>query len=149
MQNETIINMNIHRNQLNFFVSVSLALFVFSCASKRDSAHDNEGESEWREMDEFHMIMAETFHPFRDSANLDPVRSRASELMTAADQWASAPLPEKVDNREMREKLQQLKSEATTLAESVRSADDNVIGEQLTKVHDTFHAIQDGWYRRE
>lgn len=97
-------------------------------------------------MDDFHMIMAETFHPYKDSSDLDPVKRRAAELMSSADQWASSPLPEKVDNAAVRSKLQQLKTEAATLAEQVRSADDNVIGEQLTKLHDTFHELQEAWY---
>ena len=130
------------------------AFLIFSCASKKDATRDPQDglrggdESVWKEMDEFHMIMAETFHPYKDSANLEPVKSRAFELMTAAGQWASAPLPEKVDNAEIRSRLGQLKSQATTLAESVRLENDNVIAEQLNKLHDTFHAIQEVWYEQ-
>ena len=97
-------------------------------------------------MDDFHLIMAETFHPYKDSSNLDPVKRRAAELMASADRWASSDLPEKVDNDEVKGKLTQLKAEAATLAEQVRSADDNVIGEQLTRLHDTFHELQEAWY---
>jgi hypothetical protein len=97
-------------------------------------------------MDNFHMIMAETFHPYKDSANLEPARTRATELLAAADQWVTAPIPEKVNNDHVRSKLLQLKSEAATLAESVKSSDDNVIADHLTKLHDTFHAIQEAWY---
>ena len=125
------------------------ALFLFSCASKKDDAHDHhtgEGQNAWKEMDDFHMIMAETFHPYKDSANLEPVKTRAAELMNAADLWASATLPSRVDNETVKSKLLQLKSEAAALAESVKSADDNVIGDQLTKLHDTFHEIQEAWY---
>jgi len=127
-------------------------LIVAACENKKEEARDHNynhtghDESSWREMDEFHMIMAETFHPYKDSTNLEPVKRRASELMTAASQWASATLPEKVDSEEVRDKLERLRSEAALLAESVRSADDNVIGEQLTQLHDTFHEIQEVWY---
>lgn len=124
--------------------------FLFSCASKKDDHHENnaqgQGENIWEEMDEFHMIMAETFHPYKDSSNLEPVKTRAAELMTAANQWASAKLPPKVDNDEMKSKLEKLKAEAAVLAESVKSADDNVIAKQLTTLHDTFHEIQEAWY---
>ena len=125
-----------------------LVLFLLSCAGKKDDrhAHHHEDEEVWQEMDDFHMVMAETFHPYKDSTNLEPAKTRASELMTAADQWAAATLPKRVDNDEVRSKLRQLKSQAATLAESVRSADDNVIGDQLTRLHDTFHEIQEAWY---
>jgi len=126
-------------------------VFIFSCTARKEEAHDHQqeqagDESDWKEMDEFHIIMAETFHPYKDSSNLEPVKSRAAELASAAGEWSSATLPEKVDNDEIRSKLEQLKSETGKLAEDVRTADDNVIAAQLTKVHDTFHEIQEAWY---
>lgn len=124
-----------------------MVLFVFACGSKTDEGHHAAGdESVWKEMDDFHTIMAETFHPYKDSANLEPVKSKASELLSAADHWADSPLPAKVDNEHVKAKLGQLKSEAATLVESTRSADDNVVAENLTKLHDTFHEIQEAWY---
>lgn len=131
---------------------VLMVVFITAaaCASKsqegndRHDAHHEAGV--WQEMDAFHIIMAETFHPYKDSANLEPVRRRAAELMQEADAWASTKLPDPVDNAEVKAKLQQLKAEAATLAESVKSADDNVIGEHLTQVHNTFHEIQEAWY---
>jgi hypothetical protein len=132
-------------------ILVSMTLFILSCASKKDDSHGHEhhgaeGEDVWKEMDDFHMIMVETFHPYKDSSNLEPAKARAAELMTAADEWASATLPERVDNADVRSKLEKLKSEAAALAEGVKSADDNVIGEQLTRLHHTFHEIQEAWY---
>ena len=127
-----------------------LMLTFASCASKKDQDHGlHHDASTWEEMDDFHIIMAESFHPFKDSANLEPARARASTLMTAASDWASAPLPESVNNETMRSRLAQLKEQAATLAESVRSEDDNEIGEQLTKLHDTFHEIEEAWYKRD
>lgn len=127
-----------------------LSLFIVtSCASKKDESFDHpheEAETDWKEMDAFHLVMAETFHPYKDSSNLEPAKSRAAELMDAADRWASAELPAKVDNPEVKEKLQQLKSQVATLAGSVRTADEDMIAEQLTQVHDTFHEIQEAWY---
>lgn len=131
-----------------------LTFILTDCATKREDGradghaenHAPDDEHVWQEMDDFHLIMAETFHPYKDSSNLDPVKRRAAELMSSADKWASSPLPEKVDNAEVRSKLVKLKTEATTLAEQVRSADDNVIGEQLTRLHDTFHELQEAWY---
>lgn len=130
-------------------VFVILTLITLACASKKEEAHDHDAAKDqtvWKEMDTFHMVMAETFHPFKDSANLEPVKMRATELAVAADEWVAAPLPEKVDNDEIKSKLEKLKSEATTLAETVKSADDNVIADQLTKLHDTFHELQEAWY---
>lgn len=125
-----------------------VVLLLSACAGKKEDAHGHAAgeEGDWKEMDEFHMIMAETFHPYKDSSNLDPAKARAAELATAAGKWAGAALPGKVDNDEIRSKLQRLKSETEALSERVRTADDNIIAEQLTKVHDTFHEIQEAWY---
>lgn len=132
---------------VTFFV---FALAMLSCASKTeqgdDDRHGSHHQGVWKEMDEFHLVMAETFHPYKDSADLEPAKTRSGELLAAADKWADAPLPEKVDRQEVREQLKQLKAEVATLNSHVRSADDNLIAEQLTRVHDTFHAIQEAWY---
>ena len=131
-------------------IYILVAVSMFSCGNTRQETHEHLEEetdqSDWKEMDEFHLIMAETFHPYKDSSNLEPAKTRARELASAADRWSSAALPEKVDKEEIKSKLQQLRSETETLAENVRTADDNVIGEQLTRVHDTFHEIQEAWY---
>lgn len=129
--------------------AVILTLIIFACTGKKEALHDHgayNDETVWKEMDTFHMIMAETFHPFKDSANLEPVKTRATELVEAANEWVAAPLPEKVDNDEVKSKLKKLKTEATTLANTVMSADDNIIADQLTQLHDTFHELQDTWY---
>ena len=126
-----------------------LILVISSCASKKDHDHSglqNADDSTWEQLDSFHMLMAESFHPFRDSANLEPVRSRASAMMAAAGDWASAPLPPKVDNDTMRSRLEKLRDQAATLAQTVKSQDDDTIGEELTRLHDTFHEIEHAWY---
>jgi hypothetical protein len=123
-------------------IMMTLIVVLFAkCGSKKEDT-----TTEWKEMDEFHMVMAETFHPFKDSADLAPVKSKASELVAAADKWSIAPLPEKVDNDDMKSLIQQLKSEAEALEDVVQTGNDTEIGEQLTKLHDLFHKIQEGWY---
>jgi hypothetical protein len=97
-------------------------------------------------MDEFHMIMAESFHPFRDSADLAPARANADSLVAAAERWLNSPLPEKVNNDGVKEKLQHLKEEADAFAIISKTDDQKAIGESLTKLHDLFHGLQEEWY---
>lgn len=141
----------INRKSFSQIMFVMLVLILIGCASKKEEGHDHgdahvEDQSVWEPMDAFHMVMAETFHPFKDSANLEPVKSRAAELVREANKWVDAPLPEKVDTDQVKATLQKLKEEAITLAESVKTADDNVIGDQLSQLHDTFHELQEAWY---
>lgn len=144
-----------NKKLLNVLMVLALAVFALACGAKKEDDHDHEHEAatgdekEWKQMDDFHMVMAETFHPFKDSANLEPVKTRAGELASSAESWSKSDLPEKVDNDEMKGKLDRLRTETSTLASTVSSGDDKVIGEQLTKVHDLFHEIQEAWYGGE
>ena len=137
--------------QLRTLLLISIAVAAVACATKKEEDHA-EGEAdqkEWKEMDDFHMVMAETLHPYKDSANLEPVKSRAGELVSSAETWANSTLPKKVDNDEMKSRLQSLKTETSALVQTITSGDDKAIAEQLTKVHDLFHEIQEAWYGGE
>lgn len=124
-----------------------LCLALVACGSKKTETTES---MEWKQMDDFHMIMAESFHPYKDSANLAPAKEMAKELSDAAAQWASAELPEKVNNEDMKAALQQLSSDSQGLLQLVNeSAADSLVANSLTKLHDTFHKIQEGWYGSE
>jgi hypothetical protein len=133
---------------MKYLVSFVLVAFVFACATKKEDNHEHgaSDQAEWKEMDDFHMIMAETFHPYKDSANLEPAKTRAGELAAAAEKWSRTALPDKVDNDEMKKKLSDLREGSLSLVEKVAAGDDAAIGDQLNKVHDLFHAIQEDWY---
>jgi hypothetical protein len=138
------------KNLINLLCFIAM-ISVFACATKKEdsSAEETADQKEWKEMDEFHMVMAETFHPFKDSANLAPAKAQAADLAASAEKWASSTLPEKVNNDEMKAKLDDLKKETASFAQTVSSADDKVIGDNLTKIHDLFHTIQEAWYGGE
>ncbi len=111
----------------------------YSCSTKV--------QDEWPEMDSFHLIMAEAFHPYKDSANLEPVKRLAAEMATEAEKWAAASLPQKVDNGEMKNQLNILKADARAFAEMIEGgAPDETIGSSLTALHDTFHSIMETWH---
>lgn len=137
--------------KLPFLFALLLAVIICACSAKKDATQEtgSGGQNEWKEMDEFHEVMAEAFHSYKDSANLEPAKLRAGELAGIAEKWASATLPEKVNNDEMKEKIVKLKTESAALVQIVSTSNDKAIGEQLTKVHDIFHAIQEGWYGSE
>lgn len=132
---------------------LALIMLVFGCTPKKEG-HDNDdnasvSDEEWKEMDDFHMVMAEAFHPFKDSSNLEPAKNYADSLVKVADRWADAPLPEKFKgDDEIKFKLNQLKVDAGTFAKVAREGDDKAVGQSLTKLHDLFHAIQEAWYSR-
>lgn len=98
-------------------------------------------------MDDFHMVMADVYHPLKDSNNLAPIKSRSEELAASAERWAAAELPEKVNNDDMRGLLQKLKDGTSDLSAKIRDgADDPTITTQLTDLHGLFHHVQEAWY---
>jgi hypothetical protein len=97
-------------------------------------------------MDSFHMVMAEAFHPYKDSANLEPAKQLAEEMAQEADKWASASLPEKVNTESVKALLTQLKTDTRSLADQVKNgAPDEAIGTSLKALHDSFHGIMEAW----
>lgn len=134
-------------------VAILSTAIIAACSGKkgREDQHGNDQNvGEWTPMDEFHMVMAESFHPYKDSSNLEPAKQYADSLVVYATRWAEAPLPEKFEHDdEIRFKLDQLKVDATTFARTVETGDDKAIGESLIKLHNLFHAIQDAWYHTE
>jgi len=130
-------------NSVSFAILLGQFLLVM-CAkpSKEDE------QIEWKQMDDFHAVMADVYHPLKDSGNLAPIKSRAEELATSASAWADATLPEKVDNEEVKGLLIKLKDGTRGLADQIKAgAADDVIQSQLTSLHDLFHALQEKWYQ--
>lgn len=135
---------------MRFYITViicALAVNVFfSCTPKTETTQSE--PAEWKGMDDFHMIMAECFHPFRDSANLAPVKEHAGEMVTLVNAWIKDELPAKVNNDMVKELLNDLKEEAEALADLVEVGDDEAIGSSLTVLHGTFHRLQEAWYEK-
>jgi hypothetical protein len=130
-----------------YLLTLMIVVFsVFACSGKKESSDKVANNDEWPEMDEFHMVMAESFHPFKDSANLEPAKANASEMARVAEKWASAAIPEKVNNEEVKARLTQLKSDASAFIEVAQSGDTTKIGQSLTSLHDLFHELQESWY---
>ncbi len=129
-----------------FFTVVISSLIACSKREKAASEAAHNDDTEWVEMDAFHLVMAEAFHPYKDSANLEPVKRLAEELALEADKWASATLPDKVNNDGMKAQLNQLKADTHALSTMIEDgASDDEIGTALQSLHGSFHSIMEAW----
>lgn len=132
---------------MRYLVFVALVV-VFACSKKENSEAVTDDDIEWAEMDEFHTVIADVYHPLKDSNNLEPIKKEHANVLTAAKKWKAAPLPDKVDNDEMKEMLTELENQAALLHTQVENgADDSQITSHLTQLHDTFHSIMEKWYQ--
>lgn len=121
---------------------VVTGIFLGACSAKHESTENDA----WAELDSFHMIIAEAYHPLKDSSNLEPAKASADLLAAEAERWASAELPEKMDNQEMKAMLAQLSGSAKGFADKVKSgATDEELGTALTALHGEFHNIMEAW----
>ena len=141
------------KKQFLIICLLALTVSIISCSKKAEHLESDqtenalkEGTNEWREMDDFHMVMAETFHPYKDSSNLEPVKSHVSDLVAAGKKWIDSPIPEGVNKDEVKTKLNQLQEETLILEKNVKTGPDSLIANSLTKLHNTFHEIQEHWY---
>jgi hypothetical protein len=133
-------------------LSIILASCILGCSGKKETPQENIvvlESDEWEELDSFHMIMAESFHPFIDSGNLVPAKANAAAMEDLASKWTDAPLPDKVNNDHVKQLLTKLKHSATNFSTMLTDAPDEVLGDSLTSLHNLFHDIQESWYKNE
>ena len=109
-----------------------ILILITSCARKKEV-------TEWEGMNDFHMIMAECYHPYADSTNIQPAMELAPDLAAAADAWADSPRPDKVNTDEVDVLMNELRDKTTAFA---RESDTTV----LVRIHDIFHELQNTWY---
>jgi hypothetical protein len=146
-----------NRNQIKPIIIMSgrfltlLAFVAFASAvscGKKDHKDEHAATSpkEWKEMDDFHMVMAEAFHPYKDSADLAPAKRIAGEMASAAKEWKSADKPEGINAAKFDEKLERLATLTEEFANLVKSESDEVVAGKLTGLHDLFHDLQNDFY---
>ena len=116
---------------------VMLALLVpaFLISSKQVQAGD------WKEKDEFHKVMAATFHP-SEEGNFEPIRNRAAEMNEKAMAWAKSTPPAEFDKPEIKATLKELVDGTTALKAMIeKKATNDEIKPKLEALHDTFHKV--------
>lgn len=120
---------------------------LFSCSNKES---DEEESGDWKELDAFHKVMAEAYHPLKDSGKLEPTKQLIKQLADEAEKWSNAELPEKANTPEMKEKLQKLKTDSRALENEIqKGATDDIIKEKMNQLHDQFHQIMEAWHSKE
>ena len=106
--------MKILLQRLNILVIV---LLLASCGKKSETMSAEESSDEWPELDSFHMLMSDAFHPYKDSANVAPVKKLAEEMALEAEWWQESKLPGKVNNDGVKDQLEKLKVGTRALAD--------------------------------
>jgi hypothetical protein len=116
------------------FLFAAIALFFISFASAQ--------VKDWKEKNEFHKVMSQTFHP-AEEGNLAPIKSKIAEMQAKAVAFQKSEIPAELPNKEeIKKNLDELVNGTKVLAKKIKkNASDEVIKTQLTALHDVFHKI--------
>lgn len=96
----------------------------------------------WTALKDFHMVMAQTFHPMEEG-NFKPIRERSGEMLTKAKKLASANVPESFKSAAITKAINELVVGSIQLDKLVhKKGNDMKVKDSLVKLHDTFHEIQ-------
>ncbi|MDZ4708980.1 MAG: hypothetical protein SH818_11325 [Saprospiraceae bacterium] len=98
--------------------------------------------SKWPALDEYHKVMAQTFHPSEDG-NLEPIKKRSGELKTQAGLVAKSTIPTDFDSPAIRKAVKHLNKDSKALDKVIQSnkATDPQITKSLAALHDVFHDV--------
>ncbi|GEM_PF-288138 len=108
---------------------------------KLNQIENSEQETEWKEMEDYHFLMAETFHPAEEK-DFEPIRTKAEELAKSAETWQNAIPPPAFDRPEIKEKIALLAQESRELANFIQTKPtDEVLFKKLNALHDRFHEV--------
>ena len=98
-------------------------------------------QAQWAEKNEFHKVMAQTFHP-SEEGNYEPIRSRIGEMNDKAVAWMNSVAPKEFDKPEVKATLKQLTGEVIALKAMIENkATNDELKPKLEGLHDTFHKI--------
>ena len=96
----------------------------------------------WKELNDFHMVMAQTFHPMEES-NFLPIKERSGELLAKAIALQSNKIPQSFSTPEIKKAIDELVIGTTDLHKiNTKKVKDEVLKEKMEKLHDKFHEIQ-------
>jgi hypothetical protein len=132
--------------EYRILVAMKMKIFgglLFACLLLAANFVNAQHVSSWKEMDAFHDVMSETFHP-SEEGDLKPIRSRIDEMVTKAKAWQKSAVPEKYDSKKAKPRLKELVKDSKALRKTIRKdGSDKEVTEQLSELHDSFHYIME------
>ena len=102
--------LQIFNKMKNILILIALFITNFSFAQT---------PAEWKEKDDFHKVMASTFHPMEDG-NYNPIREKSEELYEKAVAWKKSTVPAGYNKKKISKKLKKLVEESKELNDKIK-----------------------------
>lgn len=133
-------------SRLAFATIAALALAASSASAQHDM-HGKSGEhamSGWKELDAFHMLMMETWHPAAGKNDLAPARAKAGAMADAAQKWAASTPPAACADSATRRTVATLSTESRAFADLVAQSatPDSTVKRALRDLHERFESVE-------
>ena len=136
------------KRTIALFMPFLALLFLASCGNTQAPAEQSESPQagdqvtkDWDAAKEaYHDVMSGTFHP-AEEGNLEPLKTRYTELSSAAKKWAELPLPENLAGKGLEELLPKLVTESEAIGTVVTTGSEEEITASITALHEVFHEI--------
>jgi len=123
------------------FACLLIASFVLIAVAGAQEKKESTGG--WKEMNDFHTVMSETFHP-SEEGHLDPIKKRSQEMVDKAVAWQKSTAPEGYDKKKVDASLKKLVQGTKELNALIKAkSSDKAIKDKLSSLHDTFHEIME------
>ena len=100
-------------------------------------------KKEWKQMEDFHTMMAKSYHPV-EKGNLQPAKDNVDSLLLRAKAWQASPVPAGYNAKQVKVKLNKLVTdcEAVKLA-VIQKKNNDTLKKLITAAHTTFHEIME------
>jgi hypothetical protein len=125
-----------------------LSIALVACTAALAGAQDHQGHgkqhasSGWKEMDAFHLLMMETWHPAEQN-DLKPLRAKVTQLSAAARAWGEAAAPAPCATPGIKQGIAAIAMGTSALTAKVKTdGKDEDLKAALKAIHDRFEVIE-------
>ena len=101
--------------------------------------------SGWKELDAYHMLMMQTWHPIKEKGDVGPIKAKALDMVASAKLLAKSKAPKGCDTPALQQAASVLVAETEGVATLVgKKADDAMLKEKMKTLHDKFEVLEEG-----
>ena len=120
------------------FIATLITAFAISTANAQTPVTS---QAQWPEKNEFHKVMAQTFHP-SEEGNYEPIRSRIGEMHEKAVAWMNSTPPKDYDKPEIKSTMKEMLGQIVALQGMIeKKATNEELKPKMEELHETFHKI--------